>query len=92
MDGTAGFCRIEIPNTIVQELWHGNYTVFLNGEPWSFRNWTDTTNTYVYLNYTHSEHEITIIPEFPSLIIIPLFTTATLLTVTIYKRKCPQNK
>ena len=33
VEGTVGFCRITIPNIIVEELWHGNYTVLLNGEP-----------------------------------------------------------
>ena len=84
VEGTAGFCRITIPNIIVQDLWQGNYTVLLNGEPWPFRNWTDTTSTYIYINYTHSEHQIVIIPQFPSsialleflmLITIPLIFT-----------------
>jgi len=32
-------------------------------------------------------HEVTIIPEFPSLLILPLFMLATLLVATVYKRK-----
>ena len=84
VEGTAAFCRITIPNIIVQDLWQGNYTVLLNGEPWPFRNWTDTTSTYIYINYTHSEHQIVIIPQLPSsialleflmLITIPLIFT-----------------
>jgi len=83
-ENQTGFCRITIPNVIAEDLWHGNYTVLLNGEPWPYRNWTDTTNTYIYVNYTHSEHQIVIIPEFPSsiallgflmLITIPLIFT-----------------
>lgn len=84
---TTGFCRVAIPNIIVQDLWQGNYTVLLNGEPWTFRNWTDTANTYLYINYTHSEHQIVIIPEFPSTIILPLLMITTLLAVIIHKRK-----
>ena len=87
LEGKAGFCRVTIPNIIIQDLWHGNYAVLLNGDPWPFRNWTDTTNTYIYINYTHSEHEITIIPEFPSTIIVLLFMIATLLAVIVYRRK-----
>ena len=68
IEGAAGFCRITIPNIIVQDLWQGDYTVLFNGEPWPYRNWTDATNTYIYVNYTHSEHQIVIIPEFPSII------------------------
>ena len=65
-ENQTGFCRITIPNVIVEDLWHGNYTVLLNGEPWPYINWTDTANTYIYLNYTHSEHQIILIPQLPS--------------------------
>jgi len=83
---TAGFCRVTIPNIIIQDLWQGNYTVLLNGEPWPFRNWTDATNTYICINYTHSEHEIIIVPEFPSAMILPLFTLTTLIATVLLKK------
>jgi parallel beta-helix repeat protein len=63
LDFTSGFCRITVPNIIAEDLWQGNYTVLSNEEPLVFRNWTDAVNTYIYVNYMHSEHEITIIPE-----------------------------
>ena len=85
-----GFCRLTIPNIIVQDLWHGNYTVLINGEPCPFKNWTDTENTYLYVNYTHSEHEITIIPEFPSTMILPLFMVLTMLAVVFTKKRLPR--
>jgi parallel beta-helix repeat protein len=87
LEFTAGFCRVTIPNIIIQDLWQGNFTVLLNGEPWPFRNWTDPTYTYIYINYTHTEHEITIIPEFPSTIILPLFTLTTLIATILLKKK-----
>ena len=87
VEDTAGFCRVTIPNIIVQDLWQGNYTVLLNGEPWSFRNWTDTTNTYIYVNYTYSEHQIIIIPEFPSAIILPLFMVLSVIVLVLAKKK-----
>jgi len=86
-DYTSGFSRITIPNIIVQTFWQGNYTVLLNGEPWPFRNWTDATNTYIYVNYTHSEHEITVIPEIPSAIVLPLFMVLCLIVVVLEKRR-----
>jgi len=86
-DYTFGFCNITVPKSLIQDLWQGSYTVLLNGEPWPFRNWTDSTNTYIYINYTHSEHEIVIIPEFPSFLILPLFMMATLPVVIAYRRK-----
>ena len=91
VEGTAVFCRITIPNIIVEELWHGNYTVLLNGEPWPYRNWTDTANTYIYLNYTHSEHQIVIIPEFPSAIIPPIFMTFSILAIIFTRKRFPKN-
>lgn len=84
--GSTGFCRVTIPNIIVQNLWQDNYTVLIDGKPWPFTNWTDTTNTYLYFNYTHSTEEITISPEFPSFLILPLFMIATLLAVIVYRK------
>jgi parallel beta-helix repeat protein len=57
----SGFCRVTIPNVIIQELWNGNFTVLIDGRRIETRNWTDLENTYLYFTYTHSEHEITIL-------------------------------
>ncbi|MGB9676775.1 MAG: NosD domain-containing protein [Candidatus Bathyarchaeales archaeon] len=85
-ESADGFCRITIPNIIVEELWHGNYTVLLNGEPINTKNWTVATDTYIYINYTHSEHKITIVPEFPSAT-IPLILVATATLTLAFKKK-----
>ena len=82
-----GFSRITIPNVIIQDLWQANYTVLLDGEPWPFRNWTEATNTYIYLNYTHSEHEIVIIPESPSIITLQFLMLTTLIATILRKKK-----
>jgi len=87
LEFTAGFCRVTIPNIIVQDLWQGNYTVLLNGEPLPFRNWTDPIYTYIYINYTHTEHEIIIIPEFPSTMILLVLMLTTLIAITLLKKK-----
>jgi parallel beta-helix repeat protein len=92
IEGNAGFCRVTIPNAIVENLWQGNYTVLLNGEPWPFRNWTDATNTYIYINYTHSEHEIIIVPEFPSFLILPVFMVLSMFAAVFAKRKFPRKQ
>jgi len=39
------------------------------------------TLSILYINYTHSTHEIVIVPEFPSFIIPPLFMIASLLAI-----------
>lgn len=86
-DATHGFCRVTIPNLIIQDLWHGNYTVLLNNERWSFANWTDATNTYLYINYTHSEHKVVIIPEFPSTLAAWLFAAFLTVAFALAKKK-----
>jgi len=87
---TVGFCRITIPNIIVWELWQNNYTVLLNGEPLPFRNWTDAAKTYIYINFTHSEHEIAIVPEFPLGLILSIFMIITVIaSASTCKRKHP---
>jgi parallel beta-helix repeat protein len=88
-EGAVGFCRITIPNIIVWELWQNNYTVLLNGKPLPFRNWTDAAKTYIYINFTHSEHEIAIIPEFPLGLIPLIFMVITVLAAAVGKRKRP---
>jgi hypothetical protein len=91
-EGSAGFCRVTIPNIIVQNLWQGNYTVLVDGEPWPFTDWTDTTNTYLYFNYTHSQHQTVIIPELSSPLIFPMLLFVTLLAIIASRRKWPKHK
>jgi len=76
---TIGFCRLTIPNIILQDLWQNNYTVYVDREaPLEIRNWTDHTNTYIYFTYHYTTHEVTIIPEF-SVTLIPLILILTTL-------------
>jgi parallel beta-helix repeat protein len=86
-EGSAGFCRVTIPNIIVQSMWQGNYTILVDGEPWPFTNWTDTINTYVYFNYTHSQHQTIIIPELLSSLTLPILMIMTLLAAIVSRRK-----
>lgn len=87
LEFTTGFCRVSVPNIIIQNMWHGNYTVLLNGNTVAFRNWTDNKNTYIYINYTHSQHQVVIIPEFPSLKILPPFMVFTTFALFFVKKK-----
>jgi len=85
-NGTTGFCRICIPKALINET----YSVFVNGTEVECTPLTDISNTthnYIYFNYTHSTQDVVIIPEFPSILILPLFMIATLLAVIVYKRK-----
>jgi len=89
-DYTLSFCRVIIPNVIVQDLWQGNYTVLVNGHSIEFKNWTANTNTYIYFIYQHTTRQVIIIPEFPSALILPLFMTLTMLALILEKRKFPR--
>jgi parallel beta-helix repeat protein len=86
-NGTAGFCRICIPRALMNTT----YRVFVNGTeilpPPQPLPCSNSTHSYLYFNYSHSTQDVIIISELPSLLILPLFMTATLLAAIIYKRK-----
>ena len=84
-EGTAGFCRICIPTALI----NATYRVFVNGTEVSYNllPCSNETYSYLYFNYTHSTQDVIIIPEFPSFLILPLFTITTLLATIVYRRK-----
>lgn len=88
---TCGFCRVSIPHALMDisnisvviddgstEVLHFNNTLHDNG-----------THRWIYFTYQYSKHEIVIVPEFPSILILPLFMIATLLTVIICRCRKP---
>jgi hypothetical protein len=87
-EGTTGFCRILVPTALMNKT----YRVLVNGGEVShdLLPFSNATHSYLYFTYNHSTKEVTIIPEFPSLLILPLLMTAALLTLIIYKRKSTQ--
>ena len=88
LDGTLGFCNLTLPNTLVQDLWQGTFTVLVDGEePIQMNIWTDETHTHVYFTYVHSEHEVVIIPEFQAFLVPPLFIITTLVTAMVCRRR-----
>jgi parallel beta-helix repeat protein len=86
-EGSTGFCRVTIPNVIIQNVWQGNYTVLVDGEPWPTTNWTDAANTYIYFNYIHSQHQTVIIPELSSPLILPILMIMTLLAMIASRKR-----
>jgi parallel beta-helix repeat protein len=83
-----GFCRVTIPNIIVEDLWNSNYTVLVNGEkPIMIKNWTRSNNTYLYFTYYHSQQTVIIIPEYSSNILIPFLILLPLLTIFVKKKR-----
>jgi len=89
-DGTTGFSRVTIPKDL---LWNEDgWTVYVGDDQATPTVALDDKYTYLYFGYNHSTKTIEIrgthvIPEFPSLIILPLFMIATLLAVIVYKKK-----
>lgn len=83
--GTSGFCRICIPTALL----NAPYEVLLNGTeiPCTLLPCSNSTHSYLYFNYTHSTQEVTIVPEYPSFLILPLCMIASLLIAVFFKRR-----
>ena len=83
---TVGFCRLTIPHDVISPP----YTVKVNGTTLNFQtiyeNYTEGISI-IYFTYEHSNLEITVIPEFSSAIILPLFTLTTIIATILLKKK-----
>jgi hypothetical protein len=87
-DSTGGFCNLTLPNTLVEGLWNGSFTVLIDGEePTQVSSWTDGTYTYLYFIYVHSEHGVTIISEFPNWVLMSLLLVIFAGATVIYKQR-----
>ena len=85
---TRGFCNITIPNQLLGGPFNVAFDEQILSEVLSFDN---GTHTWLHFSYLHSEHEIeivgsTVIPEFPSLLLLPLCLITTLIAL-IFRRK-----
>lgn len=85
----SGFCRITMPNAVAQNLWNRNYTILVDSEtPLTMRNWTDDdAYTYIYFTYPQQEHEVVIVPEFPSTMILSSIMVFIITAMIILKRR-----
>jgi len=100
-NGTVGFCRITLPNDILNSTsYHVGTMVQYVNDNLTISKVLSSNGTYTTLYFTYEvpnptpfpEFEIIIIPEFPSLIVLSLFMIATLLAVVVYKKKVMKNK
>ena len=84
-EGTGGFCRVCVPSALI----NGTFEICINGTQTDYRllSCSNATHSYLYFTYSHSTKEIVIVPEFQSFLVPPIFMVATLLAVTVYKRK-----
>jgi len=85
-DQAFGFCRLTIPHDVMSPP----YTVKVNDTTLNFQtiyeNYTEGISI-IYFTYEHSNLEITVIPEFSSAMILPIFTLTTLIATILLKRK-----
>jgi len=88
--GKAGYCNVTVPKDL------------LRGEPWTIRlngtDWTTScsitengTHTFIYIPYTCSTNTIQIkgtwvIPEFPYILILPLFMVFSIIAAILSKK------
>jgi len=84
-DMTSGFSRLCIPRALMNET----FRVFVNGTEVAYNLLpvSNSTHSYLYFSYDHSTKEVVIIPEFPSLIILPFLMTLTLLAALVLRRR-----
>ena len=84
-EGSVGFCRIMVPRVVLND----SYVVLVDWHEVSATElpFSNSTHAYLYFTYNHSTHEVVIVPEFPSSLLLPLFMIVTLLAVIIYRRK-----
>jgi len=85
-----GYCNVTIPKALLKgEPW----TVRLNGTDWTFTATQNETHSFLYFTYMHgSTLEVIVqgtwvIPEFASIIIMPLLMLTTLIATILLKRK-----
>jgi hypothetical protein len=91
LSGTVGYCNVTIPHTLLG----GPYSVFLDNSSIDFSETSNDTHTFLYFTYTHASPSritiqgTTVIPEFPSIIILPLFVALFVLAI-LFKRRLPR--
>jgi hypothetical protein len=90
IDSTTGMSNITIPNAMLG----GPYIVTVDGglPQYSAPPIDNGTRTSLFFTYLHSVHTVeiegtTVIPETPSVLVLPLFAIATLLVAIFYKKR-----
>jgi len=90
---THGFCRVSIPHVLIDPSNGPIVVVIDDGQtPVLFMNNTlydNGTHRWIYFTYPHSTHEILIVPEHLTSLIILSFMVATFMATMTYKRKHP---
>jgi len=90
-EGTAGFCRIVIPHALLGD----NYTILIDGSPPIMEKelpLSNSTHTYLYFTYTLTTHEIIIVPEFPTTMILASLIILSLSVACLVRKVNPEKK
>jgi len=88
--GKVGYCNVTIPKTLLSA---NPWIILIDGVPITDYTQTENeTHTTLYFTYTHSTKTVTIIgtnvvPEFPSVTILPTLLAFTTLAIILAKRK-----
>jgi len=90
--GTTGYVNVTIPTDLIKlNKTTDQWTVTVNGTPVTPIITSNLTDTFFYItNITFSTEPITItgtVPEFPTLMMIPLLATVTMVAVGLRKRR-----
>jgi parallel beta-helix repeat protein len=83
-EGTTGFCRMVIPRNVL----NGSYVVLVDWQEVQVNELTvsNRTHAYLYFTYTHSKHEVLIMPEITSAMIIAFLVATASLTAMLSRR------
>jgi parallel beta-helix repeat protein len=89
--GTTGYCNVTIPKALLRDnLWN----ITIDGMPKTdYVKTENDTHTFVYFTHTHAStfqiviQGTSVIPEFPSVIILLLFMALSVLAVVFAERK-----
>jgi len=90
-EGTTGFCRTAIPNTLLD----GNHTILVDGlSPLMKKELppSNSTHTYLYFTYTLPTHQTFTIPKIPIEIVLPLITIITSLGAIYLGRRAKRKE
>ena len=82
-NNTVGFCRLTIP----RDLLDGDYRVLIDWNEVPTNELSISNSTHAYIYFTHSDHQIIITPEFPSLLVTTLSLLATVFLVLMFKKR-----
>jgi parallel beta-helix repeat protein len=95
-NGTVGFCRITLPNDILNSTsYHAGTWTQWNNDNLTISKVLSSNGTHTTLYFTYEvpnplpfpDFEIIIIPEFPSFLILAIFMIPALLAAIVYRKK-----